>query len=117
MKRDMELIRTLLINAENDVYQYGETAKVDGVDPKVCAYHVKLMIEAGLVDGHVTKSSSCPYVLARIDGLTNAGHDFLDRIKQDVLWRKALDRAAGYGLDILIQYIQQQASILILGAR
>lgn len=115
--RDMELIKQILINTEKGDYLDGKRVKVEGVDTFLCAYNVSLMLDAGLVDGRMIKSNMYPYAGAHIYGLTNAGHDFLLKIKQDVLWRRALEFALEHGLPLVIQYIQKQASLLAAGVR
>jgi hypothetical protein len=120
MKRDMNIIRKILLNAEDDVYPYGGVVTLEGVDVRTCAYHVALMIDAGLVEGRVTPSNSCPYEMARIDRLTNAGHDFADGIRKDTIWNKALEHVikpgASYGLSVLVEYVKVQLHLQVFGA-
>jgi len=119
MKRDMNIIRKILLNAEDDVYPYGAPVVLDGVDVRTCAYHVALMIDAGLIDGKVTPSNYCPYETARIDRLTNAGHDFADGIRKDTIWNMALEHVikpgASYGLSVLVEYVKMQVRLQVFG--
>lgn len=120
MKRDMDIIRKILLNAEDDVYPYGGNVTLEGVSAQTCAYHVALMIDAGLVDGRVTPSHRCPYEFARIDRLTNAGHDFADGIRKDTIWNMALEHVirpgASYGLSVLVEYVKAQVHLQVFGA-
>lgn len=119
MKRDMEIIRQILLNAEDDKYPYGARVWLDGVPDKTCAYHVALILDAGLAEGRVLKSSDSPYAAALIDRLTSAGHDFCDGIRQDTIWNKAkehiLKPGASYGLSILIEYVRIQVRQRVFG--
>jgi hypothetical protein len=107
MKRDMELIRTILINAEDDKYPYGGRVCVEGYSEETCAYHVALMQDVGLVDAEVIRTSETPNAAARIDRLTSAGHDFCDAIRNDTVWTRAKQKIVKHGtsagLTVLIE--------------
>ena len=80
MKRDMDMVRDLLLQIEGLEQpivvdeQTGNSAEV--------VYHVRMLIQAGMIEG--TASG-----LAAVHGLTWAGHDFLDSIRDDSVWAKA----------------------------
>jgi hypothetical protein len=119
MKRDMEIIRTILLNVENDKYELGERVHVDGVPDTTCAYHVALMQDAGLVEAEIIKDVLCPYHAALIHRLTSAGHDFCDGIRQDTIWNKAkehiLKPGVSYGLSVLVEYVKVQVHQRVFG--
>lgn len=85
MKRDMDLIRRMLLATE--ALTDGGLSELDGVEQRVFAEHAQLMVEAGLVEAQVARSQFIP-----IDGyifrLTFAGHDFLEAAKNDGTWAK-----------------------------
>ena len=89
MKRDFDLVRRILREVEG--IPPGHHAKefaFDGFAPDVVVAHTVLLVEAGLLDGTVTRfTSGKTGVAAR--GLTWAGHDFLDAVQDDTLWAKA----------------------------
>lgn len=98
MRRDMELIKLLLQEVEGeepkpDLGEYSEEAML---------YHYELMEEAGLVVGHLTRGGDGRVVGARIERLTNLGHDFLDAARSDTIWQKFKDRAARVGGNLSI---------------
>jgi hypothetical protein len=119
MKRDMELIRQIMINVEDDKYQYGQRISLDGVTMETCAYHVALIFDAGLAEGRILETNMCPYAGALIYRLTSAGHDFCDGIRQDTIWNKAkehvLKPGASYGLSILVEYVKLQVHQRVFG--
>lgn len=119
MKRDMEIIRTILLNAEDGKYGYGQPIRLEGHSDQVCAYHVALMLDAGLVDGEVLKTSECPYAAAMIHRLTSAGHDFCDGIRQDTIWNKAkrhiIKPGVSYGLPVLIEFVKLEVRRMVFG--
>jgi len=89
VKRDIDLLRTILLNAEADMYPYGALVTVDGFSKEICAYHVALLIDVGLVEGHIVKTDGAHYVSAMINRITSTGYDFIDGIREDTLWGKA----------------------------
>jgi len=119
MKRDMEVIRTILLKAEEDKYPYGGIVSVEGVSDSVCAHHVALILDAGLAVGRLIKTDLNGIVAANIDRLTSAGHDFCDGIRQDTIWNKAkeniLKPGASYGLSILVEYVKVQVHQAVFG--
>jgi hypothetical protein len=119
MKRDMELIRQILLNVEADKYQIGEPIKIDGIAEDVCGMHVALIFDAGLAEGRLVKSSE-RIAWAMIFRLTSAGHDFCDGIRNDTIWNKAkeniLKPGASYGLSILIEYVKVQVHKQVFGS-
>lgn len=119
MKRDMEIIRQILLNVEDDKYPYGARVHLDGISDQICAYHVALMQYAGLVEAEVINTDAHPHVAAMIHRLTSAGHDFCDGIRQDTIWNKAkehiLKPGASYGLSILVEYVKIQLHQKVFG--
>ena len=119
MKRDMEIIRQILLNAEDDKYPYGGGVHLDGVVDEICAHHVALIFDAGLAEGRLIKTDAHGIVCASIERLTSAGHDFCDGIRQDTIWNTAkehiLKPGASYGLSILIEYVKIQVRQRVFG--
>ena len=119
MKRDMDVIRAILINVEDDKYQYGEGVHLDGVSDKICAHHVALLFDEGLAEGHLIKADAYGIMGATIDRLTSAGHDFCDGIRQETIWNKAKEHiikpGASYGLSILVEYVKLQVHQRVFG--
>lgn len=67
MKRDMELIRKILLETESG-NQHLESIQIDGYEDGLVRHAVWLLENAG-------------YVNARANSLTWAGHDFLDAVR------------------------------------
>ena len=87
MKRDLNLIRRILLNIE----EQGEgSARAgfgalsdDGVDPDAIQYHVQLMHDAGLiVADELVPGQWWP------ERITWAGHEFLDLARNEALWQR-----------------------------
>ncbi|MCR6654675.1 MAG: DUF2513 domain-containing protein [Opitutus sp.] len=120
MKRDLEIIRTIILNVEADKYQYGDYIRVEGVDPTICAHHVALILDAGLAEGRVIKSVSYGIVHGQIDRLTNSGHDFCEGIRQDTIWTKVRERiikpGAAYTISAVVEMVRVQVQKQVFGA-
>ena len=103
MKRDMDLIRSLLIGIESlpggqEAYYFPEMSKL--ID-----HHVGLLVSHGLIKlryGPTHDSDANKwYVLAE---LTWAGHDFVDTVRDDEIWQKTKEgakAAGGFSFDLI----------------
>lgn len=89
MKRDMELVRKLLLAVEAHDSP-DKTFDIENTFPdyplEVVMYHVKILDEAGLVDA--TDASDSRKIYYMPNGLTWNGHEFLDAIRNDTVWNK-----------------------------
>ncbi len=119
MKRDMDIIRQILINIEDDKYPYGTLVHLDGVTERSCAQHVALILDAGLAEGHLIKGDAHGIVGALIERLTSAGHDFCDGIRQDTIWNKAKEHVikpgASYGFKVLVEWVKVEVHRRVFG--
>lgn len=82
MKRDMELVRLILLDVE------GETeVDMSAYSQEQITYHKKLLYDSGFIDGIDVSSHSGWEIIE--DQLTWRGHDFLDDARNDKVWREA----------------------------
>jgi len=106
MRRDMDLIRALLLKFEGlhrgiGTIHFGfddENLQFNGFDPVHVAAHIKLMAEGGLIEAKVTVQCETMF-----NGITWAGCDFLDSVRDDQIWRRTkegLNQAGGFTLDL-----------------
>lgn len=102
MKRDFDLIRSLLIEIENCENIEGNYApminghKIDGhkIDEHMYTtieYHLQLLFEAKLIKG-THRNTMMNYSKLRNVNLTWAGHDFLDSARNDKVWNLAIQK-------------------------
>ncbi len=106
MKRDMDVVRAIILAAnEAEDIVHG----VEGMEPQVFAYHVQLLVEAGLLVASIQGSGKRPSRVAMVFRLTWSGHDFADSIKEDTVWNKAkevvMKPMASWSFDILLDYL------------
>lgn len=115
MKRDMDLIREILLWAEeqpthmiqqNPVYRDRSTQEI--------RYHVYLMWQAGLVDIVDPVREDAPITHATLQGVTWHGHEFLDAIRNDTVWNRAKselsEKGKGFTFDLLKEVAVQVIS-------
>lgn len=113
MKRDMKLIREILLAVEDyDGWGYQQVKVVPGYSEDEVAYHVRLMIEAKLLTGKASNSSQRPTVY--IGRMTWQGHDFLDAARNATLFNKVVDEAKNKGIGLTLDLLKD---ILSAGSR
>jgi hypothetical protein len=90
MKRNMDLIRKILIQIEEHDESQGAfvRADVDGHTSEEVIYHCVLLKEAGLIEAEIMQYC-VGHGDAAISRLTWAGHEFLDATKSSKVWEGA----------------------------
>lgn len=87
MKRDMELIRKMVLLVEDNPSGWApRRIEIEGYTHEQIAYHSYLLVDSGLASGsEVTHlgSSGPEYKLTH---LTSAGHDFADSARPQYIW-------------------------------
>jgi hypothetical protein len=95
MKRDLDLIREILLHIESGeqydgtrefYYSTPEDMGLSGGTPEEFVYHCTLLIEDGYIDGAAT------IVNIVVRRLTSRGHDFLDDIRDAGVWKQVKNR-------------------------
>jgi len=114
MKRDMELIRKLLLFFEDkESPEHVKIPPLEGYDEGTIKTHLELMHDAGLLRCEPVKSSTSDRIIYVIPfELTWAGHDFLQTMRDDTLWKKAkehvLKPGASWSFDILKEWAKHE---------
>lgn len=97
MKRDMDLIRELLLKVEASVSaRLSSTPEIEGRTETEVAEHLRLAFDAGLLEGAQLKLLSGPPQFGNI-GLTWSGHEFLDKVRDPEIWENTKAGAAKVG--------------------
>lgn len=99
MKRDMDLVRSILIQAEladgpldAGMIERGEHSE------RELHYHIELMAERGLIDANVQRAWGGEVLAATVNALTWDGQDYLDAMRDERLWaraKKAIAKSVG----------------------
>lgn len=111
MTRDWELVREILVKLEEkgDTRRDLRPEEIQGHSREVVSYHIKLLIQAGLVEGTYDKTLSGPlYCFAR--DLTWEGHEFLDKIRNDTVWNKVKTTLKNKGVEFSFDSSKKVAS-------
>ncbi|MGL6487403.1 DUF2513 domain-containing protein [Aeromonas hydrophila] len=112
MKRNWDTIRLILTKVEDKHdSSYALLLKhfepFDNLDQFEISYHVRLLLEIGLVegriDGPVGGGKPATFAILR---LTWAGHEFLDSIRSDTVWNKTKETFTTKGLDMTFDLIK-----------
>lgn len=88
MKRDMDLVREILLKVEDLPFDGGfHDIAVEGRTADEISYHVMLLDEAAFIEAEdLTTNSGVCWQPKR---LTYSGHEFLDAARNDTIWEKA----------------------------
>jgi hypothetical protein len=110
MKRDMDLVRELLLKLESLPLAAGVVALVDPWDKDLAvpdktgdeiSYHLLLLRAAKFIESPGSQPMNGGITFRR---LTWEGHEFLDSIRDPEIWaktKKASEHAKGFTLDLL----------------
>lgn len=104
MKRDMELIRKILLAVEEHEHGFApDVLKIEGYDEDAIGYHQYLICDAGLADGIDDRTLASVSPTCQITMLTSAGHDFLDAARSKTIWaqaKEAIDPIGGASIQV-----------------
>jgi hypothetical protein len=102
MKRDMDLIRNLLLEIEDSdrpvlyISHFLGSERFQDVEQAVLEYHFRLLIEAGFLDAD-RKQGISTVGSWYIRHLTWEGHEFLGTIRDPEIWRRTKEGASAAG--------------------
>ena len=121
MKRDMALVRSILLWIESDGHKDDDIPNVEGFTEEVVTYNVRLLIDEGYIEGKHIQVASGDYYIAYIGALTWTGHDFLDAIRDDSVWeqvkQKLGDNASTMPLEVVkgagIEVIKSLVGVIV----
>lgn len=115
MKRDLDLIRDLLIYFEREI-QPGiplqDVRLENEYDPREILGHIELMIQQDLILGICQPGCTdlSQSVLA-VEAITWSGHDFLDASRNETVWRvvkQRIYRAGGWTVALVLELLKDE---------
>ena len=116
MKRDLDLVRELLLQIEalpaGPPAQY-RTSEIE--DPVLLA-HFELVIGAGLVNGKIARSQGARGDVISISGLTWEGHEWIEMVRSQSVWNETKSMLLDSG-GALTYELTKIAAMTILRAR
>jgi repressor of nif and glnA expression len=115
MKRDMDLIRELLLAIQDqETWDKAFELQVEGRNGYEVAYHLQLLESRGLIEGIDASTHSGPRYFART--LTWEGHEFLDNAKNETFWQQAKKRIGEAGGSVSFDVVKALLSKVALKA-
>lgn len=117
MKRNLDLIRQMLIDIESaQGFIPLEAFEYQGFTRNEIGYHLDLLNSHGFIDAELTKDWGSNYVRGMVKALTWEGADFLDNIRNSDVWEKTKDTIRTIVGTCAIQVIPKVAERIILDA-
>src|SRR5712691_6756381 len=107
MKRDWDCIRTilLLLEATGDTTSVVNAGDVPGFDAETASYHMRLMIEARLIEGACSEAIGAP-LQCWGSAMTWEGHELLDKIRSPSIWNKIKTAARKHGVSLSLDLVK-----------
>jgi hypothetical protein len=122
MKRDMDLIREILLSVEKSPEEGIENFTIVSFSREQIIYHIRLLQDAELIEGKLVGSGNAGIVWYGISRMTWAGHDFLDACRDEGRWGQAkeiFNKLNGVTFDVtkqvLVSLMTTAASSMIPG--
>lgn len=120
MKRDLDLIRLILIEIENSsekglsIYDLADSLKSD---VEIINYQIELLCDAKFIKLRglttVLTPESKKYDDFKIDRLTLSGHDYIDSIRNDTVWNKLKEKTGTLFTSLAFNVIQKESNLII----
>ena len=121
MKRNWDTVRELLSKVEGCTLPT-EMVRLSDFPPERASeisYHMELLIEAGLVDGQMSKTIGPEVHDFFARRLSWEGHEFIDAVRSDTVWQKTKKTFVSNGISMtfeLVKAVAKEAAISILKA-
>ena len=115
MKRDLNLIRKMVLAIEDAESGWAPTLSFEGYTPSQVGYHAYLLVDAGLAKGVDVSTHGSQATTALITSLTWAGHEFAEAARDDTRWKKALGLVVEKGGAITFEVLKQLLVVVMKG--
>jgi hypothetical protein len=109
VKRDMELVRKILLETEEASNNPIEwiVLNIEGYEPEFVSYHVKMMAQADLIEAEdLTTIGSFEW---QPKSLRWEGHEFLDAVRNETVWAKTKEIVKSKGGSVGFEVLKELA--------
>ena len=115
MKRDMDLIRDILIAIEARESDIVNGLKIDGYLSEDVAYNCSLLYDAGFVKAYKGLYASGKLYSFIVGSLTSSCTEFLEQIRSDTVWNKTKEVIVKKGLPPALDVIKTVVTSIVEG--
>lgn len=116
MRRNPDLVRELMFFLEESTDMVDSDLTIKGYGRDEIAYHLMLICDSGLAVGNfiygLQNSTVVPDSVS-VQRLTPNGHDFIDNLRDETVWKTVKNRAAKAGGSISIALLSQLGSAVL----
>jgi Hypothetical protein (DUF2513). len=117
MKRDLELIRKMVLTIEDAPSAWApHPLEIEGYSRAQIGYHAWLLVDAGLASGQDNTDGESSGPEASISSLTWEGHEFADAARDNGRWAKAMGVVQEKGGAVTIAVLTQLLANLMKSA-
>ena len=116
MKRDLDLIRRIVLAIENAPSGWAPELSFEGYTPAQVGYHAYLLIDAGLTKGSDVSTMGSEAPEGMITSLTWAGHEFAEAARDETRWKKAMGIVTDKGGTVTLEVLKELLTRLMKAA-
>lgn len=115
MERNWDTIREILTLVEKCTLPIEQVRLSDFPSERAreISYHMTLLIEAGLVNGHISQTRGPEPKDFVAQRLTWSGHEFLDAIRSETIWQKTKKKFVDEGISMTFDLVKSVAIGLV----
>lgn len=114
MKRDMDIVRNLLLLVEskpaNRYFRFPDSEHAGADRMEEMLAEMGRLIDAGLIRGNGTKNAMGSYSWFTVWDLTQEGADLLETIRNETVWEQTKDKVRSVGGGMAIETIKAVAT-------
>lgn len=118
MRRDMDLVRKMILALEEALPDREPELRFEGVPEEKIRYHLYLLYDAGLIRGELSQAMLDKFPEVYPLHLSWRGHDFADAVRSDTVWQRAKsaigEKLSSVSFDVLLNLINKIA-VKVLG--
>lgn len=114
MKRNMDLIRKILVKIEDTVDNaIVYNPEIEGYSNEQISYHCSILYEGGYISKYGSLEGSGEIEDFGVGRLTWEGHDLLDKIRSETVWKKTKDTITNQGLPMIVDVVKDISTSII----
>jgi hypothetical protein len=113
MKRDLDLVRQLLLQIEGLPAGPPAQYRTSEIEDPVLLAHFELVIASGLVNGKISRSQSSRGDVISISGLTWEGHEWIEMVRSQSVWNATKSMLIDSGAALTYELTKAAASTIL----